>query len=84
VETKEQKNRKKALEWWSTLAETKAFGGELSKQYMNEKYHINRDYSSFTGREIEEIWKEENQYQFSSKEEADKFEKDLTGIKPNF
>lgn len=66
MKTKETSTtRVKALVWWSNLPFNSS-NTTISKQHYYDKYFVNgnkftvaQNYSQLTGREIEEIWKQE-------------------------
>ncbi len=57
-----QQVRKKAIEWWDTLRNTRLMNGTKDKGYYTDGYfEFNmRIYQYLTGREIEAIWMKEN------------------------
>lgn len=53
------KTREQAIKWWNELY-SNSFFNPYNKSELCKKYHGQfRRYSSLTGREIENIWKQE-------------------------
>lgn len=56
-------DREKAISWWNTLRDTRLMNGTKDKGYYTDKYFGfgERMHKCLTGREIENIWNQENQ-----------------------